>query len=62
MVVSGDDAGGLLLWDAHTGEEIAALTRAGGRVDAVTAAALPDGRTVAVSGEATGETRLWDLG
>lgn len=61
-VVSGDDAGALLLWDAHTGEETAALTRAGGRVDAITAAALPDGRTVAVSGEATGETRLWDLG
>jgi len=50
------------LWDSSTGTQVRTFTPPGPPVPSVTALAVsPDGRTLAVAGEADHITRLWDV-
>ncbi|KUJ68503.1 hypothetical protein ACZ90_18105 [Streptomyces albus subsp. albus] len=49
------------VWDLATGEPAAAPLEHNGRVQAMTAARLPDGRTIAVVGAGSRDRHVWDL-
>lgn len=58
LALSGDDRGGLLLWELHTGRPLRWLEGHKGALNAL--AFAPNGR-YAVSGGDDGSTRLWEL-
>ncbi|MFI8962241.1 hypothetical protein ACIGO8_09010 [Streptomyces sp. NPDC053493] len=57
-VLAGGD-GGVVVWDARTGEQVLAFAAEGGRADALAAAAWRDGLHVAVLGTARPQVRVW---
>ncbi|PPK64663.1 WD40 repeat domain-containing protein [Actinokineospora auranticolor] len=61
VVLSGDEAGQICVWDADTGAPLAEpLAAHGDEVGALSCARLADGRVVVASGSADNTVRLWD--